>query len=704
MKLPGTSLSALVLIVSAGCNLTGSDLSGTDTGVGGANANATTGGTSGATAGDDEAADAGSSAVVQRTATGWSGECEQFEAESDYVWDSDGEVTIGLSGSDVSSQSSAVSFDGRCVTISASGNYRLSGNLTNGCISVDSDDKGVVRLILDNVEVTSSQDAALHVVNAKKTVIVLADGSTNVLTDSENYASTAEANAALYSQDDLIITGNGSLIVNGKYNDAITSKNGLIIKSGVIAVNAVDDGIRGKDCLIVKGGSILAQAGGDGLKADNEDDTTLGYVSLKGGSFDLTAGGDGVSATTSVYVTDGHLIVKTGGGSGQSVASDSSAKGIKGAAGVVIDGGSLQISAADDGVHAGSAVYLNGGELTIASSDDGIHSDASVEVTGGSIGVTQSYEGIEGTVIKLTEGTIHIVSSDDGLNASDGSGSTATDPGAGPAGVVAAGGATGVGMDMGTRPAGPGTAPGGMNPGAMGFAGTANQGNALAPITTIPIGSGGASGTAPASTSTSTTSSLLIDIGGGRLVVDASGDGIDSNGSIVISGGTVLVSGPVDNANAALDKGDGQECSLTVNGGFLIAAGSAGMAEAPTSTSAQNSVFLTTGSSMQGGGMQGGNSGSGFGAATGGLAAGTVFQLFGADGGDLVTYAPPKAYAAVIFSSPQLISGSYSVQTGATCTGVSTDNLYASASCSGGTQRANVTIGTTTTATSTWSL
>lgn len=312
--------------------------------------------------------------------------------------------------------------------------------------------------------------------------------------------------------------------------------------------------------------------------------------------------------------------------------------------------------------------------------------------------VTQSYEGIEGTVIKLTEGTIHIASSDDGLNASDGSGSAATDPGAAAAGVLDAGGATGMGMNMGTRPAGPGTAPGSM---AMGFGGAANPGSVGAPVTTtIPTGGGGASGTA----ATSTTNSLLITIAGGRLVVDASGDGIDSNGSIVISGGTVLVSGPVDDANAALDKGDGQECSLTSTGGFLVAAGSAGMAEAPSSTSTQNSLFLTTGSSMQCGDMPRGNLGRGFGTTTSGLAAGTVFQLLSSDGWDLVTYAPAKAYAAVTFSSPQLVTGTYSAQTGATCTGVSTDSLYESASCSGGTQRAAVTLGTTPITSATWSL
>ncbi|MGE5784626.1 MAG: carbohydrate-binding domain-containing protein [Myxococcales bacterium] len=708
MKLAGSSLSALVLTVSVGCNLTGNDSSGASTdGSGSAGSSGSSaGGTAGTGATASTIDEAGSNAVVQRTAIGWSGQCEQFEAASDYAWDTTNEVSIVLKETEISSQSSAVVFDGRCVTISASGNYRISGSLGDGCIQVDSKDEGVVRLILGNVDVSSSLDAALHIVNAKKTVIVLADGSTNVLTDSTNYATTAEANAALYSQDDLIITGNGALTVNGKYNDGITSKNGLIIKSGAITVNAVDDGIRGKDCLVIDGGSIVAQAGGDALKSDNEDDVTLGYVLVNGGKFDVTAAGDGISASTNVYLTNGTLALKTGGGSGQLVASDSSAKGIKGAAGVVIDGGSLQINAADDGVHAGSAIYLNGGALNIASADDAIHCDASVELAGANVNVTQSYEGIEGTVITLVSGTAHVVSSDDGLNASDGSGTAMNEPGIGTMGNGAPGGVNGAGgappWGMGTRPDMRGSAPGSMFAGTMGSAGNGNQASVgPMPMNTIPMG--GASSTGMASAGGATTGNLLIHITGGRLVVDASGDGIDSNGSIVMSGGTVLVSGPVDNGNAALDKGDGQDCLLTINGGFLVAAGSAGMAEAPSPSSAQSSIFLATSTLGMSGPMP---SGAGFNASAdaSALEAGTVLQILNADAAALVTYAPPKRYAAVIFSSPQLVAGSYSVQTGGTCTGSVTDNLYEDASCSNGTQRANLTVDMTTSASATWSL
>jgi hypothetical protein len=78
--------------------------------------------------------------------------------------------------------------------------------------------------------------------NADKTVITLADGTENVVTDGAVYvfpdAETDEPNAAIFSKDDLTINGNGSLIVNANYNNGIASKDDLKITSGAITANA----------------------------------------------------------------------------------------------------------------------------------------------------------------------------------------------------------------------------------------------------------------------------------------------------------------------------------------------------------------------------------------------------------------------------------------------------------------------------------
>lgn len=79
-----------------------------------------------------------------------------------------------------------------------------------------------------------------------------------------------------------------------------------------------------------------------------------------------------------------------------------------------------------------------------------------------------------------------------------------------------------------------------------------------------------------------------VYINGGTVLVHADGDGIDSNGSIYMTGGEVTIYGPTDNANGALDY----EAGMTLTGGTLIAAGSLGMACAPTDTQNQSYIMV----------------------------------------------------------------------------------------------------------------
>ncbi|NTU82377.1 MAG: carbohydrate-binding domain-containing protein [Chloroflexales bacterium] len=519
------------------------------------------------------------------------------------VADSANAAQITLQGSAITVESASVTVDGSVATITAAGTYQISGSLDDGQIVVDTSDEAPVYLILSGASISSSTSAPIYVKQAEAAEIILADGTANFLTDGATYvypsADQDEPNAALFSDDTLVISGTGSLTVEANYNGGIASKNGLTIESGAITVTAADDGIRGKDYLLIEDGTITVNAGGDGLVSDNAEEATQGYISIAGGVLNLTAGGDGIQAETDLVATAGDVTVVAGGGSGATLSEDLSAKGLKAGAALSIDGGSFTINAAEDALHTDGDLTVNGGTFSITAGDDGMHGETSLTVNGGDIQVTESYEGIESANITLNAGTVSIVASDDGVNAAGGDG------------TANAGG------------------PGG---GAMG---------------------GG---------------NFTLNINGGTLIVDSTGDGVDVNGTIMMTDGLLIVNGPTEQMNGALDYDGG----FTVSGGTVVAVGSAGMVQAPDTSSSQNALLLY------------------FDAAQ---AAGTLVHIADSAGNTVLTFAPSKAYQSLAFSSAAFVSGeTYQVSLGGSVAGSSEGGLSSDGSYTGGTAYTSFTV------------
>lgn len=464
-----------------------------------------------------------------------------FDAD-DLDYDESEIVEIALDGTSATSDSGDVAIDGSTVTIGAAGTYSLSGILSDGEVIVDAPDTDDVIVILDGVDITNADGAAIAVMNADSAVIVLAAGTTNRLADGADYvfpdADTDEPNATLYAASDLTIAGEGVLVVDADYNDGITSKDGLVIESGTISVVAADDGIRGKDYVVIDGGTIMIEAGGDGVKADNEEDAERGYVLITDGVIEIVAGDDGVQAATDAIVTGGRLSIDAGSGS-------ESGRGIQGDVMVAISGGVIDATAVDDAIHSNNEVTIEGGTITLASGDDGIHGDLFVTINGGSIVITDSFEGIESEIITINDGAIDVTSNDDGLNVASADATTTA--------ATAAPGRGGQGGDPGD----------------------ANVGDYY-----IYINGG--------------TISITI-----ALDLDEQGDGIDANGHVVMTGGVVAVSGPTDTRNSAVDYSGG---SFVMTGGLFIGTNIDGRnSEGIGIGSSQASLYITTGSTLAAG-------------------------------------------------------------------------------------------------------
>ena len=233
-----------------------------------------------------------------------------------------------------------VTVNGNKATITAAGNYEVSGELKDGQLCVEADDCKVY-LILNNAKIHCSNSAPLFVKKADHVYLVLASGSVNTLTDGSVYsyeAGVTEPDATLFSKADMTISGEGTLNVNSKYNDSIANRDTLVIESGNINVNAANHGIKGKDFLSILGGNVKITSGRDGIKSTNDTDSSLGYVIISGGVIDINAQDEAVSAVTSVKIT----------------------------------GGKIKIATENNAVKAGNAVEISGGEVNISTKDKDI--------------------------------------------------------------------------------------------------------------------------------------------------------------------------------------------------------------------------------------------------------------------------------------------------------------------------------------------
>lgn len=353
------------------------------------------------------------------------------EESDDYTWDDSGATIITLNSNSIDVSGAGATVDGTTVTITNAGNYLVSGTLFDGQIKISSEDDEAVKLYLNGVNVTNTANAPFFAEDAAKVIVFLADGTTNYFTDTELYVfedDDDEPNASFFSKTDLTIVGSGTLTVTGNYNDGIASKDGLIITNdAIVNVTAADDGIRGKDYLILTDATVTVISSGDGFKSDNDDDATYGYIYIENSDITITAENDGIQAESAALIAGGTLTITSGGGSSVNLGDDAdSAKGIKSESYIVVDGGTITIDAADDAFNSNNVLVVNGGTLDLATGDDALHADNSTAIFDGTITITNSYEGIEGTIVIIAGGNIHITSSDDGINAAgdDGEGNT----------------------------------------------------------------------------------------------------------------------------------------------------------------------------------------------------------------------------------------------------------------------------------------
>lgn len=463
-------------------------------------------------------------------------------------------------------------------------------------------------------------------------------------------ASSCDSDTVLISENTITITEEGTYILSGTLTDGM-----VVIDAGEedkVQLVLNDSEITSADSAAIYVTSadkvVVTTAAGSENKLENGgsytaiDENNIDAVIFS--KADLTLNGAGeleIKATAGHGIVSKDDLVLTSG----TYEITAESHGISGKDSVRIAGGTMTISAGEDGIHASNAddaslgfVYIADGMFEIHASDDGIHADSEVMITGGTIEIAQSYEGIEGLDIDISGGDITIVSSDDGLNAAGGNDAS---------GEEADSGKTGLSeqevMEEGEMP----TAPAGTEM-EEGERPTAPAGAEIAEgeMPAAPVGEEMAGGEMPAAPdgtemqreaisgggdAMETEEDAWIQISGGILHVNASGDGIDSNGFIYITGGETYISGPTTGGNGNIDYG----IEAVLNGGIFVAAGTSDMVQNFSSSSTQGIVLVTVGTQ----------------------ASGSEITLTDSSQEELLSWINAKQYNAVLISCPEIVQG-----------------------------------------------
>ena len=534
------------------------------------------------------------------------------------TWDATA-TAILLTGDTAETPSHVVDIDGGTVTILDGGVYVLSGTLDNGTIIVDVKDDERVQLVLNGASITASSGAAIRVLQADKVFITLADGTENALT-SLSFDEDSAVDAAIYSDEDLTFNGTGTLVIESPAGSGIDGKDDIKFASGIYVITAAGQGIDANDSVRIADGNFTITTDGDAIRSRHENNDELGYIYIWGGTFDITTGGGAgeviAQADDFGMMPGGEMPAPpegfTEGEMPEGFTEGEMPEGLtEGEMPEMPDGemptpsegftggempemptgmpGFEQTSENEDtisakGFKASGNIVILGGIFTLDTADDAFHANRDLLVFDGNLTIASGDDGLHAdATLTIMGGNVAITQSSEGIEAE----------------VI-----TIKGGDIAIT-----ASDDGLN--ARDSEGEAETFDAQEGVS--------------------------IDISGGSLYVDASGDGIDSNGDVNISGGTVVVSGPTVGANGALDYNG----TATVSGGTVIAAGASGMAENFSDTSTQ-AAFLVSLTSDAG-----------------------KIVVTDADGNTVVSATVEKSFGTIVVSSPALVVGeTYTVSCG----------------------------------------
>jgi hypothetical protein len=473
-------------------------------------------------------------------------------------------VVLSQDGTAVSGDASFASVAGNVVTLTNTGTSEaviyLTGTLTEGYVTVAATSTGAIKIILDGVSIANSTSGCCPIYDAATSggglTVEVNEGSKNFLNDTR----TAEKKpkAVIYTAaDNLTLTGKGTLTIGAAITNGFNVTGQMTVTGDpTVEIQTYGNAVKVSGIFEATGKpdfEIKTTYQGHGITADGgisvSGEGIYNIVTIDGSTTDTdftVGGGAGLKSDGDINISAGSFNITTAGGKPSyhydpdDSVDDVNTKGIK----------------AGDGDTSGTGgnINISGGTININSRDDALHASGYLD--------TSTYAWEDGGV-NITGGTLFLATGDDAVH---GDGSVSIDDAAADTYIDITScyeGFEGVTIDY--------------KGGTSYIVASDDAVNAASKdITNL----------------TSTYYGYSLNISGGYLSVNSSGDGLDSNGDINITGGFTVVSGPSDQGNGELDYGDGSSCKMTQTGGTLIAYGSGGQMNNFSVSGTQYAAYL----------------------------------------------------------------------------------------------------------------
>ncbi len=293
--------------------------------------------------------------------------------------------------------------DGQTITITEEGVYVLTGTASNAQIFVNADENAKVQLVLQGLNVTNDSIPVIYVKSADKVFVTTSADSTLAVTGSFTADGDTNTDGVIFSKEDLVLNGTATVTIKSSEN-GVVSKDDLKVTGGTYIITAGNHGLQGKDSILVYDGDFTIKAGKDGLHSGNDDDDKKGYIYIYDGSFSINASSDGIEAGSVLQIDGGKLDINA-------------AEGLE-ATYVQVNGSDITIKASDDGINASVNSYsydvvieINGGNITInmgQGDTDAVDSNGKLIIRGGNIDITAQFAFDFDGSVSFTGGTVYV--------------------------------------------------------------------------------------------------------------------------------------------------------------------------------------------------------------------------------------------------------------------------------------------------------